>query len=1121
MSVLPPRFSLNHLRAIRSTWVILFATTAAFVLGAPPMILVHPASTQLVGGADIGISVDVRSDLSFTYQWRRNGVPVSGATNNSLFFSATDPSRAGDYDVVVSNADGSVTSRTARVSIPTTTNPPVITSVGPDRRVDVGSSVAVAIGATGHPFTSVQWFKNNSALSGQTQTYISFDSATAANSGTYHAVVTNAFGSATSASITLTVGAGSGGDTPQFTAGPAHLTTVKAGESLFLSVQVTSNSTATYQWFKDAVALTGATGSSLSIDQATAATAGDYHVVVTNAAGSATSSTATVVIQPPEPPVLRYHPSSKVVARYDSTLPLTVSAVGTAPLRYQWYRDGVALPGATSFQLFLETLDSPEGSFTVVVTNDVGSAESDPAVIEVVDALSGPTFVTQPQDVTVNPGEPFALIGEAIGSDVRYTWWKNGQEWRGLSTPDFTVQSASPYHAGTYVLVATDYTGSRPSRTATVTVLAGEAPVITQQPEGLSASFGDTVTFSVAATGVPAPTYQWNHNGGPIEGETGTTLTLNNVQAADDGTYWVTVTNGVGSVNSRIVELDLPVTFPVFTKPTISMATTTVAVPPGGELVLAAHVTGWPDPDLWWTKDGTIIPNQNQPTLRLPGFAARDAGFYMLSARNGRGLTRGPAVTVSVGSSINDTTYRTPATAANFGALDFDTLGRATLLLHVPATGLVAFAQNLTLANNDTTEIDLAQTSTEAVPGAYRGKLLIGLTPTGATITLPDESVVLETTPVAPDAFTPSALIGHHSLAPMRSLLPSSHLFVFGDGNVEALVLSGATQTRLQGTITPNGSFQLTANGQTLAGSLHDNSLTATLTGGTFGALFATPAAANGPERLINLSTRTRLGANQQIIVGFVVGGQGGLATMLRAVGPTLSNYQIAGYLPDPRLQLYANGYPFLENNNWSQGSDANGLNLTASQVGAFPLDENSTDAALLYQAYAGPVTMHVSDASGEPGVTLIEIYDRQAPVGYAARLTNLSARGQVSGSGEGAVVLGFVVSGPQPKRLLIRGIGPTLGTFNVANPLPDPVLRLFEGEQVLLQNSRWTDAPNASQLPGVSAQVGAFALAEDSNDACLLVHLPPGVYTAQITSAQQQSGEAMVEVYEAPAVDN
>jgi hypothetical protein len=98
---------------------------------------------------------------------------------------------------------------------------------------------------------------------------------------------------------------------------------------------------------------------------------------------------------------------------------------------------------------------------------------------------------------------------------------------------------------------------------------------------------------------------------------------------------------------------------------------------------------------------------------------------------------------------------------------------------------------------------------------------------------------------------------------------------------------------------------------------------------------------------------------------------------------------------------------------------------------------------------------------------------------------------------------------------VLVRAIGPGLSTFNVASPLADPQLALFGGSVQIAANDNWGGDP---QLSAAAARVGAFALGDaSSKDAVLLLTLPPGSYTAQISGANGTSGNAIVEVYEVP----
>ena len=118
--------------------------------------------------------------------------------------------------------------------------------------------------------------------------------------------------------------------------------------------------------------------------------------------------------------------------------------------------------------------------------------------------------------------------------------------------------------------------------------------------------------------------------------------------------------------------------------------------------------------------------------------------------------------------------------------------------------------------------------------------------------------------------------------------------------------------------------------------------------------------------------------------------------------------------------------------------------------------------------------------------------------------------------TGEGLLIGGFVVRGPAYKRMLIRAIGPTLRTFGVGDVLLDPVLRIFSGQNVIASNDDWSSS-NGSVVAAASASVGAFALPAGSKDAALLVTLPPGPYTVEVSGKGNTEGVALLEIYEVP----
>ena len=130
-------------------------------------------------------------------------------------------------------------------------------------------------------------------------------------------------------------------------------------------------------------------------------------------------------------------------------------------------------------------------------------------------------------------------------------------------------------------------------------------------------------------------------------------------------------------------------------------------------------------------------------------------------------------------------------------------------------------------------------------------------------------------------------------------------------------------------------------------------------------------------------------------------------------------------------------------------------------------------------------------------------------------RVVNISTRGNIAPGSE-PLIGGFVIE-DQPCRVLVRGIGPTLSGFNVPTPLADPAIKLFRQSSGIATNNDWAQQNNVSEIEAVAAAVGAFPLTRGSKDAALLVELPPGVYTAHLSSADGTGGTALLEIYKLP----
>jgi hypothetical protein len=235
-----------------------------------------------------------------------------------------------------------------------------------------------------------------------------------------------------------------------------------------------------------------------------------------------------------------------------------VTAIGTAPLRYRWVRDGADLTSETNSTLtFTNVTLSEGGNYAVVVSNSVGSVTSVVATLTVL--AVPPSITTQPFGRTINDGDEVSFSVVAIGTGpLTYSWVSNSVAVAGATNTTWNLGTVGVSASGSYFAVVTGPGGSVTSSVVTLTVLS-VPPSIISQPLSITTNAGSEVTFAVTAIGTPPLTYQWQRNGVPLTGETGSALTFTNVQVADSGVYRVVVQNAQGSAASADATLQVVV----------------------------------------------------------------------------------------------------------------------------------------------------------------------------------------------------------------------------------------------------------------------------------------------------------------------------------------------------------------------------------------------------------------------------------------------------------------------------------------------------------------------------------------------------------------------------------
>ena len=253
------------------------------------------------------------------------------------------------------------------------------------------------------------------------------------------------------------------------------------------------------------------------------------------------------------PPSILTHPVA-VTKTAGQSASFTVTASGKAPLSYQWYLNGIQIAGANATSYTLPSVKLTDaGAYTAAVRNAAGEVLSNPAMLTVNPAAIAPVITVQPQPLAVTAGQTAQFSATATGTaPLAYQWQRNGVNIAGATAANCSVVNAQSVNVGSYRVIVSNAAGSVTSTAATLTVNpAGQPPVILTQPIAATRTVGQSVTFTVAASGSGSLTYQWYLDSIPIAGANALSYTLSAVALTDAGSYTAGVRNTAGEVLSK------------------------------------------------------------------------------------------------------------------------------------------------------------------------------------------------------------------------------------------------------------------------------------------------------------------------------------------------------------------------------------------------------------------------------------------------------------------------------------------------------------------------------------------------------------------------------------------
>ncbi len=320
------------------------------------------------------------------------------------------------------------TAARARANLPA--GVPAITSHPQDRVAATNANVSFSVSVCGTPPFGYQWRLNETNIANATNATLNLFNVTVLNAGRYTVVVSNPAGSVTSEPATLVVQF-----PPLILAHPQPATAIRDQNASF-SVTAGGTPPFGYQWQFNSQPLPGKTNSTLFISPVRASDAGNYSATVFNTAGSIQSSNAlltvlipaTITQQPGRATNRLTLTSTNPIAYAPASSEFKVAAVGTGPLTYQWRFNGVNLPGANGTNLIVSNVTPANaGDYTVVVTDSVGPAVSQPGVLTV---FVDPIFIINPISQSGPAGASVTVSATIIGYPPPF-----GYEWRKGSTP--------------------------------------------------------------------------------------------------------------------------------------------------------------------------------------------------------------------------------------------------------------------------------------------------------------------------------------------------------------------------------------------------------------------------------------------------------------------------------------------------------------------------------------------------------------------------------------------------------------------------------------------------------------------------------------------------------------
>ncbi len=596
-----------------------------------PTITVATTTTTVCAGTSVAFTSSITNGgTTPTYQWKKNGTNISGATAATYTLAA--PVNNDQISCVLSSNSACASPLTATSnSVTLTINPsvvPTITVSAPQTTICAGGSLTFTAAITnGGTTPAYQWKKNGTNITGATSS--TYTSNTLVNSDQISCELTSNANCAqptvvTSSAVTVTV---TSPVTPTITIATTQSTSCTGTLVTFTSSITNGGNSPAYQWKKNGTDISGANAATYS--SAALVNNDQISCVLTSNAGcitaaTGTSNTITVTVNGTVAPAISISTTTPTVcAGTGVSFTSAITNGGNAPA-YQWKRNGTNIAGATSATYTLVTPANNDQISCVLTSNSACASPltvtSNIVILTVTQPVAPTITISTPQtSVCAGSSVTFTSVVTNGGSTPQYEWKKNGVNIPGANAATYTTTTLVSGDEITCNFLSsascvTSLTALSNAITVGVSTTAPAAITISTPQNTVCA--GASVTFtSTIANGGNAPTYQWKKNGTNITGATSATYTGSGFVSNDQISCFLTSNSACASPNTATSNA-ITLTVSGAVVPTISIATPATTICAGTSVTFSTSVTnGGANPTYQWKKNGTDISGATASTF--------------------------------------------------------------------------------------------------------------------------------------------------------------------------------------------------------------------------------------------------------------------------------------------------------------------------------------------------------------------------------------------------------------------------------------------------------------------------------------------------------------------------